>query len=84
MADSRVMREFREAVLTGLAELKNETTNIVQRLDKLNGSVARHEGDLNTLKIADAKHETVLSSVAALQADTSSRHRPLRLQPKSI
>jgi len=69
MAETRAMVRFREAVLTGLTELKTETANIVARLDKLNGSVARHESDLGALKVADAKHEAVLASVATLQAD---------------
>jgi len=69
MAETKVMREFREAVLTGIAELKTETVGIVQRLDRINGSVGRHEGDLNALKIADAKHDTLLSTVASLVAE---------------
>jgi len=69
MAESKASVQFREAVLTGIAELKTGHTNIVDRLDKLNGSVARHEGDLNSLKVADARHEGLTANVSTLMAD---------------
>lgn len=40
---SREEYQFRRDVIEGLAELRNESKNIVGRLDTLNGSVARHE-----------------------------------------
>ena len=69
MADTKVMREFREAVLTGIAELKTGHVNIVDRLDKVNGNIARHEIDLNSLKVADVRHDSLMTTVASLVSD---------------
>lgn len=43
MEISREEYQFRADVIERLSELRNETKNIVGRLDTLNGSVARHE-----------------------------------------
>jgi hypothetical protein len=47
-------RAFQLQVVEDLAELKTETKNIVSRLDRLNGSVARHEADLGEMKLQAA------------------------------
>ena len=59
-----------------VSALNVKTDAIVQRLDKLNGSVAKHEADLNEAKLWRATHEqtckpkisdsTILKSVALL------------------
>jgi hypothetical protein len=54
-------RDFQHEVLTKLGDLhaaQGETAAnlgaVVQRLDRLNGSVARHEGSINDLKLDQA------------------------------
>lgn len=47
--------EFRDKVLTVLGELTNETRNLVGRLDKLNGTVARHETELGEIRVLHEK-----------------------------
>jgi hypothetical protein len=67
--ETKVMREFREAVLSGIAELKIEVINIVHRLDKVNGNIARQQGEIGSLQIADAKHESCSALLVDLKAD---------------
>jgi len=67
--DTKVMRDFREAVLSGISELKVEVINIVQRLDKVNGNIARQQSEIGDLKIADAKHESCTATLSELKAD---------------
>jgi seryl-tRNA synthetase len=67
--DTKTMREFREAVLTGIGELKVEVVNIVSRLDKINGRVNLHDEQIARNNVNDAKHEAVLSTIATLKAD---------------
>jgi hypothetical protein len=50
---SQVLEKL-SALTVHQAELTSEVRNIVQRLDRLNGSVARHEEALNTLKLTEA------------------------------
>lgn len=47
--------EFRDKVLTVLGELTNETKNLVGRLDKLHGTVARHETELGEIRVLHEK-----------------------------
>lgn len=67
--DSKVMREFREEVLSSLASLKTDMANVVARLDKINGRVGKGEDEIQSLKIADAKHDSCTATITALQAD---------------
>ncbi len=72
-------RDFHDAVLTALGELKaeqaatrTEVKNIVARLDKLNGTVARHEEAIGKLQLEQARREG---------GDASSKSWSDRLRP---
>lgn len=61
MADQIIHDEqaFRQHVFTALGEIKEKTSAVVDRLDKLNGSVARHQGEIVELKQAEAVRKAV-------------------------
>lgn len=46
MAESKMALEFLEKVISDPSELKTSNKNIVEHLQKLNGSVARRESNL--------------------------------------
>lgn len=42
---------------------------VVERLDKVNGNIARQQGEINSLQVAGAKQDGVAGAIATLQAD---------------
>jgi hypothetical protein len=50
MAESKTQADFREQVISGLSTLTEQQKGVIERLDKLNGSVARHEDRLSTIE----------------------------------
>ena len=60
--------EFRVVVIESLTQLKGDVRGIQDHLARLNGSVARHEADLNQQKIVEAgrtlKTEEMAKSIA--------------------
>ena len=59
-----------DEVLIAITKLNEKVDGIHQRLDKLNGSVARHEQELNTNVI---DHTQILSTVGRLLGDLNDR-----------
>lgn len=47
--------EFHDKVIDGIAYLRSDLKGVHNRLDKVNGSVARHEQEINGLRVVDAQ-----------------------------
>jgi len=78
--------EFQVEVIRGLTELKAEMRAITERLDRLNGSVARHEKRLGEAEINLTSHAGTCplhARVGAIECDMASERSENRATEKA-